>query len=81
MKTAIAYIHPAVASELAAIDWILSRLTKLLRTYPDRAADLAPRFDAALDERLRLMRVRDRHRDACYRSPNGSWLTVTTASK
>lgn len=75
------YIHPAVAAELAAIDWILRRLVKLLAVYPERHRDLAWRIDNALDERLRLMRVRDRHRNACYRSPGGSWLTVTAAAK
>lgn len=75
------YIHPAVAAELAAIDWILRRLVKLLQDYPERAADLDWRIDNALDERLRLMRVRDRHHHACYRSPTGSWLTVTTSAR
>lgn len=74
MKTAPSYIHPAVATELAAIDWILRRLVKLLHTYPERATDLAPRFDAALDERLRLMRVRDQHGEVTLRSRNGSFI-------
>lgn len=75
------YIYPAVTAELAAIDWILLRLVKLLAAYPERAADLDWRIDNALDERLRLMRVRDHHRHACYRSPEGSWLTVTASAK
>ena len=74
MKTARPYIHPTVAAELAAIDWILSRIVKLRRTYPERAADIAPRFDAALDERLRLMRVRDQHGEVILRSRNGSFI-------
>lgn len=57
----IYHMHPAVATELAAIDWVLRRLSRLLAAYPKRAADLYWRIDNALDERLRLMRVRDLH--------------------
>jgi hypothetical protein len=50
---------PGVYDQLRAIDWILARLRLLLCRFPERAADLRPRVDAALDERLRLMRLRD----------------------
>jgi hypothetical protein len=80
MKTARPYIHPTVAAELAAIDWILTRLVVMLAVYPERAADLAWRIDNALDERLRLMRVRDQHGEVILRSRNGS-LTYTASTK
>lgn len=51
--------QPAISMELRSIDWILSRLASLLRDYPARRADLIARIDGALDERLRLMRLRD----------------------
>ncbi|MEY3293171.1 MAG: hypothetical protein RJB12_942 [Pseudomonadota bacterium] len=51
--------QPAIAMELRSIDWILARLAILLVAYPARRADLIPRIDGALDERLRLMRLRD----------------------
>lgn len=50
---------PAIVAELAALDWILRRLVRLSVVYPERALDLAWRIDGALDERLRLMRLRD----------------------
>lgn len=49
----------AIALNLRAIDWILLRLSRLGEQYPTRARELAPRIDSALDERLRLMRLRD----------------------
>jgi hypothetical protein len=49
----------AIALNLRAIDWILSRLVRLREQFPTRAGELAPRIDSALDERLRLMRLRD----------------------
>jgi hypothetical protein len=52
-------IRPAVRMELRSIDWVLARLAVLLVTYPARRADLTRRIDDALDERLRLMRLRD----------------------
>jgi hypothetical protein len=63
------HTHPAVATEIAAIDWILRRLARLLAAYPKRATDLSWRIDAALDERLRLMRVRDLHQRNHIRIP------------
>jgi hypothetical protein len=42
---------------LHEIDGILRRLALLKKRYPHRAAELAPRLDSALDERLRLMRL------------------------
>lgn len=51
--------QPAISMELRSIDWILARLATLLVAYPARRADLIPRIDGALDERLRLMRLRD----------------------
>lgn len=50
---------PAIALNLCAIDWILGRLVRLGEQYPTRARELAPRIDSALDERLRLMHLRD----------------------
>lgn len=50
---------PAIALNLRAIDWILARLSRLQAEFPDRARELAPRIDSTLDERLRLMRLRD----------------------
>jgi len=50
---------PAIALNLRSIDWILSRLARLREQYPARARELAPRIDSALDERLRLMRLRE----------------------
>ncbi len=45
--------------ELNSIDWVIGRLTTLLIAYPKRRRDLLVRIDGALDERLRLMRLRD----------------------
>ena len=45
--------------ELDSIDWVIGRLTTLLIAYPTRRRDLLGRIDGALDERLRLMRLRD----------------------
>lgn len=58
MTTAIT-LSPAISMELHAIDAILRRLERMQRIYPTRARELAPRIDSALDERLRLMRLRD----------------------
>lgn len=44
---------------LREIDWLLRRLVRLRETYPGKVADINPRIDGCLDERLRLMRVRD----------------------
>lgn len=49
---------PTVPELLRSIDWILDRLRGMLIQYPARANDLRPRIDSALDERLRLMRLR-----------------------
>lgn len=50
---------PTVPEEIRSIDWILARLRGLAMQYPARINDLRPRIDSALDERLRLMRLRD----------------------
>lgn len=50
---------PGIATNLRSIDWILSRLVTLRERFPSKARELAPRIDAALDERIRLMRLRD----------------------
>lgn len=49
----------SIRMNLLAIDWILRRLIRLREAYPARAGELRPRLDSALDERLRLMRLRD----------------------
>lgn len=59
---------PSISENLRAIDWILRRLAKLQDQFPARARELAPRIDGALDERLRLMRLRDLAR-ACHGTP------------
>jgi hypothetical protein len=51
--------RPSIAMELDSIDWVIGRLTTLLIAYPTRRRDLLGRIDGALDERLRLMRLRD----------------------
>lgn len=51
--------RPSIAMELNSIDWVIGRLTTLLIAYPKRRRDLLVRIDGALDERLRLMRLRD----------------------
>jgi len=52
---------PTLSMELHAIDGILRRLERMQRIYPTRTRELGHRIDSALDERLRLMRIRDGH--------------------
>lgn len=63
------HTRPTVATEFAAIDWILRRLSVLLAAYPERRSDLIWRINNALDERLRLMRVRDLRQRNSFRIP------------
>jgi hypothetical protein len=56
-------LSPTLHSHLLrSLDWILERLRQLLVRFPDRATDLRPRIDCVLDERLRLMRLREENR-------------------
>lgn len=59
MTTEIISRSSMVDHEIAITDWILARLRSLLMRFPERAGDLRPRIDSALDERWRLMRLRD----------------------
>lgn len=49
----------SVASCLREIDWLIRRLARLSQAYPGKVAELNGRIDGCLDERIRLMRLRD----------------------
>lgn len=44
---------------LREIDWLLRRLVRLGQAYPGKVTEINARIDGCLDERFRLMRIRD----------------------
>jgi hypothetical protein len=54
--------HHEISSLIDTIDRILAILQWVRGACPDRYPDLTARINSALDERLRLMRLRDGQR-------------------
>lgn len=60
--------NPSLSMAIYSIDELLRRLSKQRDRFPARARFITARIDSTLDERLRLMRIRDALRAGSFSS-------------